>query len=221
MGSSKFYDRSHDGLCVPINNEVIAISRISFNLAILLLACRAWPRWHMAAVIGRTEIHMKRTGSTTTVPDNAVAKLMYYFDCVCSCVEADIKWLSDRPLASYKNYYRLTNEEEAKLLLLCLALSPDKLIGSIFFPANDEDLDGSSNEFYELSAVKTSLVVSESLLIGGQQKQVRKIMKFKTSWYYLNPLLSFQRSQRPALPSSRPRPLPPRRNSSSCVILWK
>ena len=30
--------------CVPINNEVIAISRISFNLAILLLACRAWPR---------------------------------------------------------------------------------------------------------------------------------------------------------------------------------
>ena len=176
----------------------------------------------MAAVLGRTEIHLKKTGSSTTVPDNPIAKLMYYFDCVSSCVEADND-SNIRRLRDYTNYHRLSNEEKGQLLILCLALSPDNLIGAIFFPAKDEeDFDGCSNEFYELSTVSTKLVVAESLLIGGQQKQVRKIMMFKKSWIeknYINPLLSFQRSQRPSLPSPPPRRPPSRRNDSSCVIL--
>ena len=176
----------------------------------------------MAAVMGRTEISIKKTGSATSVPNTPIAKLMYYFDCVCTCVEAD----SDaemRRLRAYKtNYASLSNDEEAKLLILCLALSPDKLIGTILFPADDDDLDGYSNEFYELSAVSTRLVVADSLLIGGQQKKIRKIMMFKKSWIennYLNPLRSFQeRSSRArALPSPSRRPA--RQRDDSCTIL--
>ena len=182
----------------------------------------------MAAVIGSTQIQLKKTGSPTTVPDNPIAKLMYYFDCICSCVEADND-STIRRLRNYNNYSRLSNEEEAQLLILCLALSPDKLIGSIIFPVKDgDDLNGMSNDFFELSAVNTKLIVSESILIGGQQKRVRKIMMFKKSWIeknYLNPLRSIERRQRPAsrpsLPSPPRRPPPPsrRRNNSSCVIL--
>ena len=171
----------------------------------------------MAAVLGRTEIGIKRTGSKCTVPDNPIAKLMYYFNCVCSCIEADSDYATDR-LRDYNNYHRLSDEEEAKLLILCLALSPDKLIGTVFFPINDEDLDGSSNAFYELSAVNTKLVVAESLLIGGQQKKVQKIMMFKKSWIennYLNALRSIQSRQRPSQPVVRRQP----RNESSCIIL--
>ena len=180
----------------------------------------------MAAVIGSTQIHLKKTGSATTVPDNPIAKLMYYFNCICHCVEADDD-NTTRRLGDYKNYYALSSEEEAQLLILCLALSPDKLIGSILFPASDdEDFNGRCNEFFELSAVSTRLLVSESLLVGGQQKKVRKIMKFKKSWiesYYLNPLRSIERGHRPsnsraALPSP-PRRQPPQRSNSSCVIL--
>ena len=88
----------------------------------------------MAAVLGRTQIEIKETGSTTSVPDNPTAKLMYYLSCVSSCVEAD-KDYAMRRLTDYENNYSsLTNKEEAMLLILCLALSPDKLIGSIFFP---------------------------------------------------------------------------------------
>ena len=143
-----------------------------------------------------------------SVPQNPTAKLMYYFNCICTCVEAN-EDASIRRLQDYRNYASLSRTDEAQLLILCLALSPDKLIGSILFPAEDIDLDGFTNQFYELSAINTRLVVAESILIGGQQKRVRKIMMFKKSWietYYINPLLSFERqaSQRRALPSTRP-----------------
>ena len=166
-------------------------------------------------------MEIKKTGVSCTVPDNPKARLMYYLSCVCSCVEPGND-STFRRLRDYDNYWSLSSEEETQLLILCLALSPDKLLGSVFFPA--EDLD-SANEFYEVSAVSTKLVVAESLLIGGQQKKVQKIMMFEKSWIernYINPLMSIQQgsSSRRALPSSRP---PPRRqessSGSSCTIL--
>ena len=101
--------------------------------------------------------------------------------------------------------------------ILCLVHSPDKLIGSILFPV--EDLGGKVNQFFELSAVSTKLVVSDSLLIGGQQKKVHQIMMFTKSWverYYIEPLRSFESCQRPALYSP---PSRQRSNNSSCSIL--
>ena len=179
----------------------------------------------MAAVLGRTQVQLRRTGATTTVPNSPTAKLMYYFNCVCSCVEPDSD-ASIRRLRNYENYSSLSDEEEATLVVLCLALSPDKLIGSVFFPAGDSDLD-SGNEFFEVSAVSTRLVVAESILVGGQQRRVRKIMMFKKSWIennYIQPMLSLTGGSRRALPSPR-RPSPPpqprrsRERDGSCTIL--
>ncbi len=163
-------------------------------------------------MLGKTEIGIKKTGTTCTVPNSPVAKLMYYFNCVCSCVEAEEDY-EIRRLKDYTNYQRLTSEEEAKLLVLCLALSPDKLIGAIFIPSDDIP---SSNEFFELSAVSTHMVVTDSLLIGGQRKKVQNIMMFKMSWLennYLEPLKKFAERIRPAI--RRP---PPTENKKSCVL---
>ena len=178
----------------------------------------------MAAVLGRTEIEIKKVGRTVTIPANPTAKLMYYFDCVCTCVEADND-STTRRLRDYKNYSRLSNAEEAQLTILCLALSPDKLLGSLFFPAEESDLDGSGNRFFEIKAVSTRLVVSESILIGGQQRRVQKIMMCKRSWlekFYLNPLRSIsqggQRSQR-ALPAPSYRPAPSAEIDSLCCTI--
>ena len=134
------------------------------------------------------------------------------FNCVCSCVEAEHDATINR-LKDYKNYRSLTPEEESQLLILCLALTPDNLIGTIFFP--NEDLQGCSNEFFELKAVNTRLVIAESLLIGGQQKRVHKIMMFKKKWIennYINPMLSILQGQRPT--QRRPLPRPPAQPSS-------
>ncbi len=168
-------------------------------------------QFRMAVMLGKTEIGIKKIGTTATVPNSPVAKLMYYFHCVCYCVEAEEDY-ETRRLRDYTNYQRLTSEEEAKLLVLCLALSPDKLIGTIFIPSDDIP---SSNEFFELSSVSTQMVVTDSLLIGGQRKKVQKIMMLKMSWlenYYLEPLKKFAERRRPAIRS------PPRLAKKKCVI---
>ena len=176
----------------------------------------------MAAVIGSTQLRVKKIGSSTTIPDNPTAKLMFYFNCVCTCIEADDDYTTRR-LQNYNNYSSLSSQEEAQLLILCLALSPNKLIGSIFLPASDnEDFGGSTNRFYELSAVSTRVLVSQSLLVGGQQRKVRKIMKFKKSWiekYYINPLRSIERRQRPAATSYSSRPAVTGYSSRPAVIV--
>ena len=170
----------------------------------------------MAAVVGRTEITMKKTGTPCTVPANPTAKLMFYFNCVCTCVEADDD-STIRRLRDYKNY-SLSDTEEAQLMMICLAVSPDKLLGSIFFPVDESDLDGYGNDFFEINAVSTKVVVADSILIGGQQKKVKKIMMCKKSWLetnYIEPLRSLsdrrQRSQRAIRPARQ-------RESDSCII---
>ena len=170
----------------------------------------------MAAIMGRTEIGVRKFGTTVTVANSPVAKMSYYFNCVCVCVEAD-EDSEIRRLKNYRNYTSLSDEEEAKLFVLCLALSPDKLIGAVFIPSEDID---SGNEFFELSAVSTRMVVTDSLLVGGQRKKVRKIMMFKKWWletYYLEPMKEYAErgSRRRAV-----RAPPPRRQSSDdCIIL--
>ena len=174
----------------------------------------------MAAMMGRVQISVKPTSSPTTVPDDPIAKLMYYFHCVAYCVELEDSDF-DR-LRDYKNYTRLTSDEKAKVLALCLALSPDKLIGVIFHPSND--CGGLTNRFLELSAVKTNLLVTDSLVVGGHSKKIQKIMLFEKRWmeiYFIEPLRSIERSQRSPPPS---RPAPSRssrssRSSSGCTIL--
>ena len=51
---------------------------------------------------------VKLTGSTTTVPDNELAKLMYYLDCVFAVIQYD----GAEKYANYREYYSLTSEEE-------------------------------------------------------------------------------------------------------------
>ena len=131
-----------------------------------------------------------------------------YFDCVSCCIEGDSTH-TVRRLRDYKNYRNLNSGEQAQLLLICLALSPDKLVGSIMFP--EEDIEGSSNIFLEVSTVSTKFVVAESLIVGGQSKKVLKIMLFKKKWMennFIEPLRTIERS-------SRPRP----RKEEGCVIL--
>ena len=153
----------------------------------------------MAARMERVQVQVKETGQRTSVPDNPIARLMYYFDCICACIEPDDSSAVTR-LRDYRNYDRLTSNEKAQLLALCLSLSPDKLIGTIFLPSND--CGECNNTFLELSAVKTDLIVTNSLVIEGQRRNIQKIMLFKKVWienYYTEPLCSIERSSRPSL----------------------
>ncbi|KAJ8310237.1 hypothetical protein KUTeg_012102 [Tegillarca granosa] len=50
------------------------------------------------------------------------------------------------------------------------------------------------NQFYELSAVETNFAVTESIILGGQRRQVKKIMFFTPQFlkqYYYDPILYY------------------------------
>ncbi len=148
------------------------------------------------ALLQRTRHELKETGSDASIPDNNIAKLMYYLNCICSLLDLD---LEDKPeirrATDYKNYHRLNDDEIDKLLVLCILLSPDELEGKCIF--QDDDLCGDcNNNFFKISEIKTSLLVSRSVLVGGESTEVQNIMVYKSRWmieHYIGPIASFHR----------------------------
>ncbi|XP_015763865.1 PREDICTED: uncharacterized protein LOC107342856 isoform X2 [Acropora digitifera] len=165
---------------------------------------------------------MRDISTTVTVPNNSKAKLMYYLSCVKTVIQLDDSTL--QRLTDYHNYHLLTDRETDALLAMVILLSPDELIGKVFF--HNEDCRGGTNQFLELSAVSHMLAVTDNVLIGGERKRVAEVMLFKMSWMdtnYFTPLRSFQgRLQIIAPTPAPPRPRPPsprRQESSTCNIL--
>ncbi|CAF1092966.1 unnamed protein product [Adineta steineri] len=123
------------------------------------------------------------TGSKVTVPNEDVAKIMYYLDCVCSVID-----YNDNDIRRYRNYSNWKNmsDEESRLIFyLALVLSPDEFEDKVFF--NNVTLcQESSNKFYEIGQVTNQLLIVESVVIGGQSRQVNKIMAHTSGWMQRN-----------------------------------
>ena len=125
-----------------------------------------------------------------------------------------------RELTNYTNYYTLDDTMSRLLLDLCKLLSPDVLEGKCIIQV--DDLNGSSNEFIELSAARTTMVATSSVMMAGRNIQVRKIMLYEPIWRrnnYDQPMaeLALSLLSRPALTSGGSS-----RNSkkkSNCILM--
>jgi hypothetical protein len=162
----------------------------------------------MALAYRQNQIGVKRTTESATIPDNDIAKLMYYMNCVCRTIKCNDDPEIQR-FTNYSNWRSLSTDEQRQLVVLCYTFSPDIFDGKIFFQ-NDALCIQYTNEFYEISQVSDQLVAARSIIIAGRTRQVNKIMTYKMSWmqyYYLEPMRRqaqrFSRSNR----------------SSSCVVL--
>lgn len=167
-------------------------------------------------------MHVKATGVSVSVPNNPRAKLMYYLSCVCNALQLDSSdTMSISTLTDYQKYFRLTEEEKKKLLVFCVTLSPDVLLNKVFFQ-NDRMCGDSNNKFYDIVTVSNQLVVSSSIVIGGQRKNIRKIMTFKIAWlrkFYLEPLQALARELDEAEESRRRRAIAARRSNNECTMM--
>ena len=125
-------------------------------------------------------------GTTVTVPDADIARIMYYIDCVCTVIDyndGDI-----RRYRNYTNWANMSDQEDRLIFILALAMSPKDLDDKVFF--NNPQLCGdSSNKFYEIGQVRRQVVVVQSIVIGGQQRQVKKIMAYTNTWIQRNYLI--------------------------------
>lgn len=174
------------------------------------------------ALFQRNQYGLRPTSVRVTVPDNDIARLMYYLNCVFYTIEYD-----DQDVRKYRDYQRwsmLSHAEQRVVWFLALTFSPDEFDGKVFFQSDAlcKDL---GNQFYEFSEVSNQLLAVQSILIAGQTRRVKKIMTYKMTWiqsFFLEPIKRLA----PYLSPQAQRPVTARRpttayvvqNSDACVI---
>ena len=140
------------------------------------------------AYLQHNQFGIKDVSHDVNIPNNDVARLMYYLNCVCftiSYTDNDI-----RRFCNYNNWSVLSNEDIRMLVVLCHTLNPTVFIDKVFFQS-DALCGNYNNRFLEINQVRTQLLAVESIVIAGRRCQVNKIMTYKVSWmenYYINPM---------------------------------
>lgn len=147
----------------------------------------------MALVSNRNQVGLENTSTIVGVPDNPLARLMYYLHCMCSVLSLNEPGINR--LTNYKSYFLLNEEEKVSLLLFCAKLNPITLTGQCLI--NNEKIRataGRDNEFYNVNNQSMTFAASESVVVGEKYVTVRKLMVYNSSWlnqYYLEPMQYF------------------------------
>jgi Zinc finger, ZZ type len=141
------------------------------------------------AAIFQQETGYEDVGTTCTVPNNDIARVMYYLHCVT--VGCDMDVLQD-DLVDYKHYYRLSKSRADGVFLAAYTYSPDELIGkTLFRDGTNEFTENKSNAFLKVTEATSILAVQESVLVAGKQTKVAKVMVYTDEWlktYYIDPM---------------------------------
>lgn len=154
-----------------------------------------------AAMIKKTEVSdVNEFGRDVEVPENPIAKLMYYFDSICYAMDMNRTASPDKikKLRNYSKYRELNEEERDLLLMLVVRFSPDELINKCLFQ-DDEMCCTDMNKFYKLDAVQHRFVVTEEIIVGGQVTSVVKILCYRKIWLeycYFEPMKNVERELR-------------------------
>src|SRR5258708_7386354 len=102
------------------------------------------------ATASALSFNVKEYGVNTIIPDDDIARLMYYLNCVTIGVGLDI--LQD-DIVRYKDYNLLSPTRIAVVFKTAVELSPDVFIGKILFRDDEGEVTGSSsNNFVSISA---------------------------------------------------------------------
>ena len=136
---------------------------------------------------------------TSDVPNDDVARLMYYLSCVHTVIFYDEDDHDKSYLTDYRHYYRLSSEDKQVLLLVAAILNPIIFLESKVFIVLKDIIPSfplSYNMFFKITDQRIGFHINESMLIGGKSVKVLKIMVFSESWldeYYINPFKRLNR----------------------------
>ena len=140
----------------------------------------------MSAILGMNQVNVSMFGEKTQVPNNVIAKLMYYLHCVTVVIDYE----RDNILTDYKNYNDLSNEQLEAVYNLALLLEPKLFISAGIFIVDSKLLpDDSDNQFYKITDERIGFHINQNLMIGGKVVKVLNVMACNDSWltrfYYL------------------------------------
>lgn len=107
------------------------------------------------AYVQQNRTYVEETGIKANVPNNDIAKLMYYFKCVCTTIQCGMT-PQMRRLTNYQYWMRLSDFDIRQLISLCYVFSPDVFNNRVFF--QDNVLCGAfTNNFYSINQVTNQI----------------------------------------------------------------
>lgn len=150
----------------------------------------------MAVAYNRKEVKIKDITYDTVVPDNDIAKLMYYLHSMCFVLQLDSTEYGSQKLRDYKNFHELTKFEKQEVIKLCGLLSPEKLEGKCIFHSEEMCKDfRHTNRFLQVDATETAFAstfaATDTVFVGSVEVSVKKVMYYQTTWinkYYIDPM---------------------------------
>ena len=120
---------------------------------------------------------------TVNVPDDDVARLMYYL----SCVDTVINYQGNDRLSDFRNYNSLTRDELVELFKLVIIFNPKYFVEKGVFIINENLLpNGLGNQFYKITDERIGIHVNNEMFIGGRTVQVLKVMACNMDWLIRN-----------------------------------
>ena len=128
-------------------------------------------------------VKVQTFGERTFVPDDDVAKLMYYL----SCVDTVINYNEIDRLSDYENYDLLSVDSLTELFKLVLLFNPEIFIEAGIFILDENlliyDMD---NQFYQITDERIGIHVNNEIMIGGRTVKVLKVMACNERWLIRN-----------------------------------
>ena len=149
---------------------------------------------------------IKAIGQRTSVPDNDLARLMYYL----SCVDTVIQYHEIDRLTDYQNYDSLDVEDITVLLELVILFNPKFLVDKGIFILDESllpnDLD---NQFYQITDERIGIHINNEIMVSGRTVKVLKVMACDEEWIFRNYINPLKRAFNKEAEYERRRPIPP------------
>lgn len=124
------------------------------------------------------------SGIFEPLPDHMGARLMFYLHCVHKVMDIRDADTIEK-LIDYEHFVRLSSSEVDKLVIMAIALAPDRLLNKCFIE-NDELCGDLLNEFYHKDELEDAIKVYDFIRIGNESRYVYKIMCFKKQFLHDN-----------------------------------
>lgn len=85
-------------------------------------------------ILNQTQIGVKDDTVSTSVPNNSIARLMYYLNSICTLVPIDDQGKFAK-LRRYQNYLSLNQDEIDVLIQITALINPKVLLNNCLFVA--------------------------------------------------------------------------------------
>jgi hypothetical protein len=169
----------------------------------------------MSATLGINRVRMNIYGEEVTIPNDNIAKLMYYLDCVSTVIEYNEPNL----LTDFKNYDRLDSNGRQIVYELACVLDPEIFIeNGIFIVDPNLPPEFCPNKFVKLTDETIAIHAHQEIhanrevVIGGKIRKALNVMFCDPSWlsnFYYIPKELIEKENRQKIFLTSPGPISP------------